>query len=50
VGKRAVGIVQVGSTREAGDLKVGDIARVPFSFPTYTGVFGLAGRDGRAPT
>lgn len=42
VGERAVDVVQVAAVAMAGGLKVGQMARMPLSFPTYAGVLGRA--------
>jgi dihydrolipoamide dehydrogenase len=42
VGERAVEIVQVVAIAMAGGLRVDDIARIPLSFPTYTGIVARA--------
>jgi dihydrolipoamide dehydrogenase len=40
VGERAVEIVQVMAIAIAGKLGVGDLAKMPLSFPTHTGILG----------
>jgi pyruvate/2-oxoglutarate dehydrogenase complex dihydrolipoamide dehydrogenase (E3) component len=42
VGDRAVDIVQTAAIVIATGMKVDDLARIPLSFPTYTGVLGRA--------
>ena len=42
VGERAVEIVQVVAIAIAAGLRVGDVAQVPLSFPTYAGIIGRA--------
>src|SRR5262249_17955908 len=42
VGERAVEIAQVASVAMASAMRVGDFARIPLSFPTYTNVLGRA--------
>lgn len=42
VGDRAVEIIQVAAIAIAAKMKVDDFARVPLSFPTYTGILGRA--------
>jgi pyruvate/2-oxoglutarate dehydrogenase complex dihydrolipoamide dehydrogenase (E3) component len=42
VGERAVDIVQTAAIAIAADMRVDDVARVPLSFPTYTGLLGRA--------
>ena len=42
VGERAVDIVQTAAIAIATGLRVDDLARVPLSFPTYTGILGRA--------
>jgi len=42
VGERAVDIVQVVAIAIAAGLKVDDLARIPLSFPTYTGILSRA--------
>jgi pyruvate/2-oxoglutarate dehydrogenase complex dihydrolipoamide dehydrogenase (E3) component len=42
VGERAVDVVQIAAVAIAGDLTVDQLARVPLSFPTYSGVLGRA--------
>ena len=42
VGERAVEIVQVAAIAMAANMGVGAIARIPLSFPTYTGILGRA--------
>lgn len=42
VGERAVEIVQVAAVAIAAGMTVEDLARIPFSFPTYAGVLGRA--------
>lgn len=42
VGERAVDIVQTAAIAIAAGIRVDDLARVPFSFPTYTGILGRA--------
>ena len=39
VGERAVEIVQVASIAMVGRVRIDDLARIPLSMPTYTGVF-----------
>ena len=41
-GERAVDIVQTAAIAMAAGMRVGDLARVPLSFPTYTGILGRA--------
>jgi hypothetical protein len=41
-GERAVEIVQVVAVAIASELRVDDLAKMPLSFPTYTGILGLA--------
>ena len=38
VGERAVEIAQVAAIAIAAGMRVDDLARVPLSFPTYTGI------------
>jgi dihydrolipoamide dehydrogenase len=40
VGERAVEITQVAAIAMAAGMRVDDLARVPLSFPTYTGILG----------
>jgi dihydrolipoamide dehydrogenase len=40
VGERAVEITQVAAIAIAAGMRVDDLARVPLSFPTYTGILG----------
>jgi dihydrolipoamide dehydrogenase len=40
VGERAVEITQVAAIAMAAGMRVDELARVPLSFPTYTGIFG----------
>jgi dihydrolipoamide dehydrogenase len=40
VGERAVEIAQVAAVAMSADMRVGDLAQVPLSFPTYAGVLG----------
>jgi dihydrolipoamide dehydrogenase len=40
VGERAVEITQVAAIAIAAGMRVHDLARVPLSFPTYTGILG----------
>ena len=40
VGERAVEIAQVVSIAMSAGMRVDDLARVPLSFPTYTGILG----------
>jgi len=40
VGERAVEIIQVAAIAIAAGMRVDDLAQVPFSFPTYTGILG----------
>ena len=40
VGERAVELTQVAAVAMAGRMRVDDLAQVPLSFPTYTGVLG----------
>ena len=40
VGERAVEIAQVAAIAIAAKMRVDDLARVPLSFPTYTGILG----------
>ncbi len=42
VGERAVDIVQLAAVVMAAGMTVGDLARLPLSFPTYAGVLGRA--------
>src|SRR6476469_3049928 len=42
VGERAVDIVQTAAIAIAAGMRVDDLARVPLSFPTYTGILGRA--------
>jgi pyruvate/2-oxoglutarate dehydrogenase complex dihydrolipoamide dehydrogenase (E3) component len=42
VGDRAVDIAQIAAVAIAGGMSVVDLARVPFSFPTYAGILGRA--------
>ena len=42
VGDRAVEIVQVAAIAMAGSVRVDTLARIPLSFPTYTGILGRA--------
>lgn len=42
VGDRAVEIVQVAAIAMAGSMRVDTLARIPLSFPTYTGIVGRA--------
>jgi dihydrolipoamide dehydrogenase len=42
VGERAVDIVQTAAIAIAAGMPVDDLARVPLSFPTYTGILGRA--------
>ncbi len=42
VGERAVDIVQSAAIAVAAGLRVDDLARLPLSFPTYTGILGRA--------
>jgi pyruvate/2-oxoglutarate dehydrogenase complex dihydrolipoamide dehydrogenase (E3) component len=42
VGERAVEIVQVTAIAMSGDMRVEELARLPLSFPTYTGILGRA--------
>ena len=42
IGERAVEIVQVAAIAMAAGMGVGAIARIPLSFPTYTGIIGRA--------
>ena len=42
VGERAVDIVQIAAIAIAAGTRVDDLARVPLSFPTYSGVLGRA--------
>jgi pyruvate/2-oxoglutarate dehydrogenase complex dihydrolipoamide dehydrogenase (E3) component len=42
VGERAVEIVQVTAIAMSGGMRVEDLARLPMSFPTYTGILGRA--------
>ncbi|NVB78436.1 MAG: NAD(P)/FAD-dependent oxidoreductase [Kofleriaceae bacterium] len=42
VGERAVEIVQVAAIAMAGSMRVDTLARIPLSFPTYTGILGRA--------
>jgi len=41
VGERAVEIIQVAAIAIAAGMRVDDLAQVPLSFPTYTGILGL---------
>jgi dihydrolipoamide dehydrogenase len=40
VGERAVEITQVAAIAMAAGMRVDDLAQVPLSFPTYTGILG----------
>lgn len=42
VGERAGEIVQVAAIGMAGKMTVDDLSRIPLSFPTYTGILGIA--------
>jgi pyruvate/2-oxoglutarate dehydrogenase complex dihydrolipoamide dehydrogenase (E3) component len=42
VGERAVDVIQVVAVAMAGKMRVDDLAKIPFSFPTYAGVIGRA--------
>jgi dihydrolipoamide dehydrogenase len=42
VGERAVDIVQTAAVAIAAGMRVDELARVPLSFPTYTGILGRA--------
>jgi pyruvate/2-oxoglutarate dehydrogenase complex dihydrolipoamide dehydrogenase (E3) component len=42
VGERAVDVVQIAAVAIAGGLTVDTMARIPLSFPTYSGVLGRA--------
>jgi pyruvate/2-oxoglutarate dehydrogenase complex dihydrolipoamide dehydrogenase (E3) component len=42
VGERAVDIVQTAAIAIASGMRVEDLARIPLSFPTYTGILGRA--------
>jgi pyruvate/2-oxoglutarate dehydrogenase complex dihydrolipoamide dehydrogenase (E3) component len=42
VGERAVEIVQTAAIAMAGRIRVDELARIPLSFPTYTGMLGRA--------
>jgi dihydrolipoamide dehydrogenase len=42
VGDRAVDIAQIAAVAMAGGLRVDDFARIPLSFPTYSGVLARA--------
>ncbi|MBO9558107.1 MAG: hypothetical protein J7515_05910, partial [Caulobacter sp.] len=42
VGERAVEVAQLAAVAIGGGLKVGDLARRPFSFPTYAGILARA--------
>ena len=42
VGDRAVDITQVAAIAIAAGMRVDELAQVPFSFPTYTGILGRA--------
>jgi dihydrolipoamide dehydrogenase len=42
VGEHAVEIVQVVAIAIASGMRVDDLARVPLSFPTYSGILGRA--------
>jgi pyruvate/2-oxoglutarate dehydrogenase complex dihydrolipoamide dehydrogenase (E3) component len=42
VGERAVELAQLAAVAMAGDMTVEDLARVPFSFPTYANALGRA--------
>ena len=42
VGERAVDIVQTAAIAIAAGMRVDELARVPLSFPTYTGILGRA--------
>lgn len=45
VGEGAVEIVQVAAVAIAAGMRVDDLARVPLSFPTYTGILALVAAD-----
>ena len=45
VGERAVEIAQVASIVVAAGMRVSELARVPLSFPTYTGILGRVAAD-----
>jgi pyruvate/2-oxoglutarate dehydrogenase complex dihydrolipoamide dehydrogenase (E3) component len=42
VGDRAVDITQVAAMAMAAGMRVDELAQVPLSFPTYTGILGRA--------
>src|SRR5262249_58679817 len=42
VGERAVEITQLAAIAIAARMRVDDLARIPLSFPTYTGILGRA--------
>jgi len=42
VGERAIDITQAAAIAIAAGMRVDEVARVPLSFPTYTGIFGRA--------
>jgi pyruvate/2-oxoglutarate dehydrogenase complex dihydrolipoamide dehydrogenase (E3) component len=42
VGERAVDTVQIAAIAIAAEMRVGDLARIPLSFPTYSGILGRA--------
>ncbi len=42
VGERAVEVAQMAAIAMSVNMKVGDLARIPLSFPTYANVFGRA--------
>lgn len=45
VGEGAVEIVQAAAVAIAGGMRVDDLARIPLSFPTYTGILALVAAD-----
>ena len=42
VGERAVEVAQMAAIAMTAQMKIGDLARIPLSFPTYANVFGRA--------
>ena len=42
VGERAVDVIQIVAVAITGGMSVDELARIPFSFPTYAGVIGRA--------
>jgi dihydrolipoamide dehydrogenase len=42
VGERAVDIVQLAAVAMAGGMRVDELAQIPISFPTYSGILGRA--------